>query len=120
MYPAAGVERLGNQLGAAASLYVFSKTALERSFSNKSVHSKVVKADALVTDQASKLQPTVASSSNSSPNSTCRQDGAVVPGAEQSGQGLQQNDQEPAEGLSCMLSTICTLLQCNSFLDFAV
>ncbi|KAH8938943.1 hypothetical protein BDL97_15G010200 [Sphagnum fallax] len=96
VYSAAGDERLGNQLGAAASHYVFSKTALERSFSNKSVHAKVAKADAL-TDQASKLQPTVASSSNSSPNSACMQDKAIVPGAEQSGQKLQQNDQEPAE-----------------------
>ncbi len=119
MYSAAGDERLGNQLGAAASHYVFSKTALERSFSNKSVHAKVAKADAL-TDQASKLQPTVASSSNSSPNSACMQDEAIVPGAEQSGQKLQQNDQEPAEGLKCMLSSTCPLLPCDSFHDFAV
>ncbi|KAH8938944.1 hypothetical protein BDL97_15G010200 [Sphagnum fallax] len=101
VYSAAGDERLGNQLGAAASHYVFSKTALERSFSNKSVHAKVAKADAL-TDQASKLQPTVASSSNSSPNSACMQDKAIVPGAEQSGQKLQQNDQEPAEDSSIL------------------
>ncbi|CAK9205453.1 unnamed protein product [Sphagnum troendelagicum] len=101
VYSAAGDERLGNQLGAAASHYVFSKTAPERSFSNKSVHAKVAKADAL-TDQASKLQPTVASSSNSSPNSACRQDEAIVPGAEQSGQKLQQNDQEPAEDSSIL------------------
>ncbi|CAM6039056.1 unnamed protein product [Sphagnum compactum] len=115
VYPAAGDERLGNQLGAAASLYVFSKTALERSFSNKSVHAKVAKADALVTDQASKLQPTVASSSNSSPNSACRQDQAIVPGAEQSGQELQQNDQEPAED-----SSILQILEQNMQQDMDV
>jgi hypothetical protein len=52
VYPTIGDERLGNELGVAASFYVFSMIALKRSFSNKLVHVKVAKATTLVIDQA--------------------------------------------------------------------
>ncbi len=87
-----GDERLGNELGVATSLYVFSKIALKRSFSNKSVYVKVAKATTLVIDQAFKLQPIVANINNNNPNSACRQDEVVVLGVKQLGQEHQQNN----------------------------
>lgn len=64
MYPTTRDERLENKLGVATSLYVFSKIALKRSFSNKLVHVKVAKATTVVINQASKIQPIVANINN--------------------------------------------------------